>query len=64
MNDNEALFGVFAFVALAICLFIGGCVHGENNCERDAIKHGAASYVITDPATGATEFRWKEREGK
>jgi hypothetical protein len=28
--------------------------------RTEAIKAGAAEYVIVDPATGRTEFRWKE----
>lgn len=28
--------------------------------HEQAIKHGAAEWVITDPASGKTEFRWKE----
>jgi hypothetical protein len=29
--------------------------------RAEAIKAGAAEYVIVDPATGRTEFRWKEQ---
>ena len=30
--------------------------------KRTAIRKGFAEFVITDPATGITEWRWKEVE--
>jgi hypothetical protein len=31
----------------------------RESVRADAIKAGAAEYVLVDPATGRTEFRWK-----
>lgn len=40
--------------------------YGDATCGREkemraeAIKAGVAEYVITDPETGAVEFRWRK----
>ena len=43
--------------------FIAGVVLGVIICRdvwrMKVVRHGAAEYVITNPETGATEFRWK-----
>lgn len=50
------LVGLFMF---AIGLAVG--VRGQQSYdEKAAVKHGAAEFVIVDPKTGRTEFRWKE----
>lgn len=49
--------------ALTITAFVGGLICGfhqsDRSWEKDAVKHGAAEYVL-DPATGKTTWRWKE----
>lgn len=34
----------------------------EQRERREAVEAGHAEYVITDPATGAVEFRWREAD--
>ena len=38
-----------------------GRKRGIEQMQKEAVAYGAASYVITDPATGAVEFRWREK---
>jgi hypothetical protein len=33
--------------------------HWRAKVHAEAVKAGAAEYVIVDPETGRTEFRWK-----
>lgn len=54
----------FGAILIAVGLGIVGRVvitKVENAFRRNAIEHNAADYVC-DPATGATEFRWKENK--
>jgi hypothetical protein len=32
----------------------------ENQLRTEAIKRGYAEWVVVDPLTGKTEFRWKD----
>ena len=57
--------------AFVVGLLIGGVVAGlfgfvlgaiddpAHKLREEAIRMGVAEYVITDPKTGDTEFRWK-----
>ena len=52
----------------ALCgTVLGGClmgIFGVSPLKSDALKAGVAEYRITDPATGATEFRFVPCECK
>ncbi len=52
--------GAFFTFGAAMCYFVGRAHEWESN-RKEAVKLGHAEYVIVDPATGKTEFRWKER---
>lgn len=53
---------------LFLCCIITFCVCAALFCpkgsvefsKRDAIQHNAAQWVIVDPATGRTEFKWND----
>ena len=36
-----------------------GIGEGEAETRAEAVAHGAAEYVLVNPTTGETEFRWK-----
>ncbi len=38
-----------------------GRAEESNQKQREAVRLGHAEFVIVDPATGRTKFRWKER---
>lgn len=59
MNDDGFWLGVFVttvawVIALAICWNVQTVIF-----QREAVEHGAASFIITNPSTGKTEFQWK-----
>lgn len=61
MKDNtlDLIFWVgFTLIALLVGIAVGLEI-GERKTESRAVKAGAAEYVITDPSTGAVEFRYK-----
>lgn len=43
-----------------MCVAMGDYMEERDILKQEAIKHGAAEYVIVDPSTGKTEFKWKE----
>lgn len=49
------LFAVAWVVGLSILV---GYAIADTKMRKEAVEAGAAHYVITDPATGATEFVW------
>ena len=58
MSDmGETIFG-FILGALVVGTIAWGAT--ESHYTKQAIKHGAAEYVIVNKETGAVEFRWKE----
>lgn len=61
--SGEDKMGCFAAIMAIVC-FIGGLLTGfyasDVDWEREAVKHGAAEYVL-EPATGKTTWRWKEK---
>lgn len=61
MSDSEDTFAyVFlAVVAMSVTAITVTCCATKLDHE-EAIKHNAASYVITNPETGAVEFQWKD----
>lgn len=65
-SEWRGLLGAMFFLA-AMCAALGFAV-GEHIWrgvfEHEAVAAGAAEYVIIDPATGATEFRWKREEAR
>jgi len=60
MKDFKALCCVVGAILAIPALMLLGNYDGRHTVQKDAIKHGVAEYVITDPSTGATEFKWKE----
>lgn len=46
------------------CISVASCTQDAMNghWQAQAIDRAAAEYVITDPKTGAVEFRWKENK--
>lgn len=61
MDDLMKLLIAISF--LTIGFFVGFMVGSVDQYKQDsdnAIKAGVAEYVLTNPATGATEFRYKE----
>lgn len=60
MNDEAVAITVFAFSIIA--LFFGlmwGTCHGEHTIKLQAVATHHADYVISDSATGATTFQWR-----
>ena len=56
---------IWGIVCTAVVASAAAGVSGwlsRSDWERGAIQAGAAEYVIADPKTGATEFRWKEEK--
>lgn len=43
-------------------LFLGSTPWGKSaeQLRQEAVKAGVAEYVIVDPVSGHTEFKWKE----
>ncbi len=65
MSEESAPF----IAAACSAMFVGCTAFGLASVKLDsrsafwreqAIAHGAAEYRIVDPATGRTEFKWKE----
>ena len=46
-------------VAFFVGLILGVTTDSADKLREEAIRMGVAEYVITDPKTGDTEFRWK-----
>lgn len=64
-SSDKAILTAISLSFAAAVFGIGGTVgkHQERQRNRQAaIAAGVAEYVITDPATGKTEFRWKNLE--
>lgn len=68
-SDADGCAAIVAAIALTCAIAFGGWRFwgfdnglkvGRNEMQKEAVEAGHAEYVITDPATGATEFRWKE----
>lgn len=58
-TDLLATFISIAAICLIAGFFLGGCL-SESYWKDRSIKAGVAEYILTNPATGATEFRYKE----
>lgn len=56
---------VYLGIAWTLACTIVGCWAGWLDCTRhfkeQAVKHGAAEYIL-DPATGETTWQWKKKE--
>lgn len=62
MNDDGFWTGVILttvlwMLALVICSNVQTAMF-----YKEAVEKGAASFVITNPSTGKTEFQWKTHE--
>lgn len=65
MNEGEFVLAVtLGFILGLFTMFgVNSCaLHPaiERQFRQEAIEVGAAEYVVDDPLTGATRFRWKE----
>ena len=47
-------------IGVMACILVGVLV--TQAWEREAIRHGHASFVIVDSETGGTVFQWKEAQ--
>lgn len=57
-----AILGVLVGMVTMAAVGSWFCAMDLSRWQRNAVEAGHAEYVITDPATGATEFRWKEEK--
>jgi hypothetical protein len=56
-NDEFSAFLCGFGVCLLLFLFFAPTYE---DFRKEAVEHNAAQFVIVDPATGATEFRWND----
>lgn len=56
-----------AFICCLLCFSMIGVVlcacqdvSTERRMQREAVKHNAAKFVIVNPETGRTEFKWND----
>lgn len=47
-------------VTTAAALYIAGTIYILQPFKKQAVEMGAADWVVTDTATGTTEFQWNE----
>lgn len=66
-EDDGCLMSIVCFVfgciltSLVFCVIVVPARHEwtRDSIRAEAIEAGAGEYVVTDTATGKTEFRWK-----
>lgn len=58
MNKGDS-FLVGWVLGCLVATIIGMCINPAKSVREEAIKAGAAEYILVDPETGKTEFRWK-----
>lgn len=54
------LSGIFVLFIALCASYITGYEKAEEDFKTDAVKHGAGKFVITDPTTGKTKFKWND----
>jgi len=63
MSDKEMDHIMFAIIAaFAVGGLVGVLVCGSltnSTWKGEAVKHHAADFIISDSASGATEFKWR-----
>lgn len=57
MNARDMSFGFGGFIAGWLLMFFL-FMHVADGMRAQAVKHGAGTYVITNPETGSVEFQW------
>ena len=57
---KEGIIQIIGVVLIAAGWFLMGDGCGRSAIKREAIEAGTAEYIISDPATGKTEFRWRK----
>jgi len=55
-------FGCFiiGIVATGVMAYLLGGLDAEHDFKSEAVEKGFGEFVITDPKTGETKFKWKE----
>lgn len=61
MSDEVYALGFGLVVGAFACVITWGTT--SSAWKRDAVRAGAAEYVVTDKESGAVEFRWKQNKG-
>ena len=55
---DEFLSHCFVALVAGMLAFVIGMAVATGMMRREAIGHNAATYVITDPISGETKFKW------
>ena len=63
-NGKESFTWLFWAVFFTAHGWVIGWVLGTESVRAEACNAGVAEYIITNPETGETEFKWKECECK
>lgn len=59
MPIERLLYGAFMFILGSMISLIRGAYVGEERVRAEAIKAGAAEYVLIDPSRPYVQFTWK-----
>jgi hypothetical protein len=57
--------GRLAILGWVLCFLAGvwlATVNQSKVWKREAVFYGCGAWVVSDTATGATEFKWRNRE--